>query len=179
MRDSHLATSDVTNIQRKTLPAGAEQKLPQWQVALLVIAISGAISSCLLACRFNLENYSKANAFSWRSSSPSQTDYLGRAKHILRSTPLIDGHNDFPFVLRAQVRNKIYGLDFQSMHLLSHTDLFKMKQGILGGQFWSVWVPCPGQLEDENPGMINFSQPASSRNRVPQIDEPSVCCFIS
>lgn len=35
-------------------------------------------------------------------------DYSLRTDNILKSTPLIDGHNDLPYLLRLELRNKIY-----------------------------------------------------------------------
>lgn len=47
-----------------------------------------------------------------RSHTPipvlEQGDYAARTEMILRSTPLIDGHNDLPFVLRLELHNQIY-----------------------------------------------------------------------
>jgi hypothetical protein len=43
-----------------------------------------------------------------------------------------------------------------------------MKDGMMGGQFWSVYVPCP---EDLVPG-VDLNDP---NKRVPDINEPSVC----
>ena len=99
-----------------------------------------------------------------------ETDYLGRAKRILRKTPLIDGHNDFPFLLRQQLKGKIYGHDFETTRLTSHTDFQKMKEGMMGGQFWSVFVPAP---EDLIPG-TDINDP---NKRVPGLNEPNVCTF--
>lgn len=73
-------------------------------------------------------------------------DNRQRAELILRTTPLIDGHNDFPMLLRHQLRNQIYGHDFQSANLTSHTDIQKMRRGRLGGQFWSVFIACSEDL---------------------------------
>lgn len=96
------------------------------------------------------------------------TDYLNRAKEILKSTPLIDGHNDFPFLLRQQLKGKIYDHNFRDERLSCNSDFQKMKQGMMGGQFWSVFVPCP---EDLVPGVdlddIN--------KRIPGLNEPNVC----
>lgn len=36
-------------------------------------------------------------------------DYQARAARILSETPLIDGHNDLPFLVRLQLNNQIYG----------------------------------------------------------------------
>jgi membrane dipeptidase len=96
-----------------------------------------------------------------------EDDYAGRAKQVLRSTPLIDGHNDFPFLIRQQLRNKIYDTDFKKERLTSHSDFEKMREGKMGGQFWSVYVSCP---EDLVPGV----DLTDVNKRVPEIDEPSV-----
>lgn len=87
----------------------------------------------------------------WRQHSSTKAkeeplepdDYLGKARRILRSTPLIDGHNDFPFLLRQQLKGKIYGHDFETTRTGNHSDFQKMKEGMVGGQFWSVYVPAP------------------------------------
>ena len=36
------------------------------------------------------------------------TDYALRTERILSTTPLIDGHNDLPYLLRIELQNKIY-----------------------------------------------------------------------
>lgn len=95
-------------------------------------------------------------------------DYLGRAKRVLQSTPLIDGHNDFPFLLRQQLHGQIYGYDFENETMTSHTNFQKMKDGMMGGQFWSVYVPCP---EDLVPG-VDLLDP---NRRIPDLNEPNVC----
>lgn len=35
-------------------------------------------------------------------------DYVARTDMILRTTPLIDGHNDLPLLLRLELHNQIY-----------------------------------------------------------------------
>lgn len=42
------------------------------------------------------------------SRAPDSTDYAARTQHILSSTPLIDGHNDLPYLLRMEIQNQIY-----------------------------------------------------------------------
>jgi membrane dipeptidase len=103
-----------------------------------------------------------------KKESIDPNDYLRRAKRVLQRTPLIDGHNDFPFLLRQQLHGKIYDHNFENETLTSHTDFRRMKDGMMGGQFWSVYVPCP---EDLVPG-VDLNDP---NKRVPDINEPSVC----
>jgi hypothetical protein len=40
------------------------------------------------------------------------SDYVSRTERILTTTPLIDGHNDLPFLLRLQLQNQIYDDNF-------------------------------------------------------------------
>ena len=64
---------------------------------------------------------------------------------ILKETPLIDGHNDLPWQCRKRFKNHIskvpLGEGTQNLSPPMHTDLPRLAQGKLGGQFWSVYVP--------------------------------------
>lgn len=42
------------------------------------------------------------------SHSIETTDYVARTDQILNTTPLIDGHNDLPYLLRLELQNRIY-----------------------------------------------------------------------
>ncbi|HEX6871729.1 MAG TPA: dipeptidase [Micromonosporaceae bacterium] len=67
-----------------------------------------------------------------------------RISTLLQQAPVIDGHNDLPWALRHRVRYDFDALDIgqdQSGAGL-HTDLPRARSGGLGGQFWSVFVPC-------------------------------------
>jgi len=46
--------------------------------------------------------------YSFQGQKIDALDYEGRVKHILDTTPLIDGHNDLPYLLRIELQNKIY-----------------------------------------------------------------------
>ncbi|KAI1414744.1 membrane dipeptidase-domain-containing protein [Hypoxylon sp. FL1857] len=84
------------------------------------------------------------------------TNYALRTKRILETTPLIDGHNDFPWLLRVELHNRIYDGRFNpKQRLLGHTDISRMRQGMMGGQFWSVHVKCDAaQKHFEDPSWI-------------------------
>ncbi|WP_127131009.1 dipeptidase [Georgenia sp. SYP-B2076] len=58
---------------------------------------------------------------------------------VLRTTPLIDGHNDWPLVLRARAGYSVEGLDEPRAEF--HTDIPRLRAGRVGAQFWSVFVP--------------------------------------
>jgi membrane dipeptidase len=73
-------------------------------------------------------------------------DLALRARDMLGRFPLIDGHNDLPWALRARTRpdggdpNQVtFDLDAPAGGL--HTDLPRLAAGRVGAQFWSVYVP--------------------------------------
>ena len=83
------------------------------------------------------------------------TDYAARTKRVLKQVPLIDGHNDLPWMLRVELHNRIYDGKFNPRQkLLGHTDVQRMRQGMMGGQFWSVYVHCDAaQKHFEDPSV--------------------------
>ena len=65
-------------------------------------------------------------------------------REVLREVPLIDGHNDAPWAIRSRVSNHLGDFDFADTTALEremHTDLNRLREGGVGGQFWSVWIP--------------------------------------
>ncbi|MDZ4369975.1 MAG: dipeptidase [Phenylobacterium sp.] len=72
-----------------------------------------------------------------------------RVDRVLARTPLIDGHNDVPWTLRARVGIHPEKLDFASdtSHIRAPggpgmmTDIPRLRAGKVGGQFWSVYIP--------------------------------------
>ncbi|MET1110303.1 MAG: dipeptidase [Allosphingosinicella sp.] len=69
-----------------------------------------------------------------------------RVERILRTSPVIDGHNDLPWEIRDAYDNwrKPLDLDADTSKLEARlqTDLPRMKNGGMGAQFWSVWIPA-------------------------------------
>jgi membrane dipeptidase len=84
------------------------------------------------------------------AAAPPSTDYAARVARLLKATPLIDGHNDWPEMLRAKAgagrwtKDLRAGLDKTKPSY--NTDIARLRQGMVGGQFWSVWVSA-GQPE--------------------------------
>ncbi|KAJ6787564.1 hypothetical protein PWT90_00647 [Aphanocladium album] len=83
--------------------------------------------------------------------------FEGRARSILSTTPLIDGHVDFPIGIRGAYGNRIEAAAFRGAFengtLPGHVDLHRLRQGFSGGAFWSVYAPCPkdgSDFSDEN-----------------------------
>ena len=71
----------------------------------------------------------------------AQSD-LERARRILREVPLVDGHNDLPWQYEKRVENHLDRIDIRSSQPSLHTDIPRLRQGGVGGLFWSVYVPA-------------------------------------
>ncbi|MEE8459849.1 MAG: dipeptidase [Phycisphaerales bacterium] len=95
---------------------------------------------------------------------PTDGDLLERARNILHHTPLIDGHNDTPWQYRKRVDLKLDGLDFagdlSTLDPPMHTDLDRLRQGGVGAQFWSVYIPVS----------VRGGKPGDTRTVIEQID---------
>jgi membrane dipeptidase len=79
------------------------------------------------------------------AANAQDTQGEARAREILRTTPLIDGHNDLPWALRQGYASDPYGVDLNtdlSASTRLHTDIPRLRSGGVGGQFWSVYVPA-------------------------------------
>ncbi|XP_008291322.1 dipeptidase 1-like, partial [Stegastes partitus] len=83
----------------------------------------------------------------WVSSTSAQEPFMTRALQLMSETPLIDGHNDLPWQLLAQFNNELNKVDLHTLQT-THTNIPKIKQGRLGAQFWSAFVPCDTQYKD-------------------------------
>ncbi|MBV8496600.1 MAG: dipeptidase [Gammaproteobacteria bacterium] len=73
-----------------------------------------------------------------------------RIERILAATPLIDGHNDLPWEIRARFNSDLSKIDLSvstaalpapadSPALM--TDIPRLRRGHVGAQFWSVYIP--------------------------------------
>ena len=79
----------------------------------------------------------------------AQNDVLTRARALHRQVPLIDGHNDFPWALRENnTERDLNKLDIRVSQPKIHTDIPRLREGGVGGQFWSVFVPVTMQGQE-------------------------------
>ena len=78
-----------------------------------------------------------------QAQQPIDPKVQARIDRILKKTPLIDGHNDIAEQLSENYRRSIDGLasgtDQRPEHPLM-TDMARLHQGRVGGQFWSVYI---------------------------------------
>ena len=86
----------------------------------------------------------------------SAQDYRAQALRILRTTPLIDGHNDIPDAIRE--RGGLDSVDFTVLQPRLMTDIPKLRAGGVGAQFWAAYVPVTTIHEGEHPAVYALEQ---------------------
>ena len=76
------------------------------------------------------------------SGEPAQDAALAHAREFLKQHPLIDAHNDLPWVIREKGTppRDVAAYDL-SVRTTGDTDIPRLREGGVGGQFWSVWIP--------------------------------------
>ena len=92
-------------------------------------------------------------------------DHVEIARRVLSRTPLIDGHNDLPWEIRERVPAPV---DVRAYDLRArtpgHTDIERLRRGMVGGQYWSVYVSC--NAVREGAARIQLEQIAIARGIV-------------
>jgi membrane dipeptidase len=114
------------------------------------LCLRGILSLILLA--------GTASSAAAQNASQSPTDpYLARARRVLRQTPLIDGHNDLPWRIREDsvARGRVDAYDLRK-HTAGHTDFERLRKGMVGAQFWSVYTP--GEYADSGYARVQLEQ---------------------
>jgi membrane dipeptidase len=78
-------------------------------------------------------------------------------KKLLRNTPLVDGHNDLPWAMREAAKNPldVVAYDLRTT-TAGMTDIARLRKGMVGGQFWSVYIP--GEVRDSGYARIQLEQ---------------------
>jgi membrane dipeptidase len=83
-------------------------------------------------------------------AAAEDTGFHARVVRILKVTPLIDGHNDLPWEIRERFKSGLAAVDLTSDtsklpvppdSAALMTDIPRLRTGMVGGQFWSVWIP--------------------------------------
>jgi membrane dipeptidase len=84
------------------------------------------------------------------SSATAEND-AQRVARVLAQTPLIDGHNDLPWELRTRFGGDLTRVDLAASTVALPppagspplmTDIPRLRQGQVGAQFWSVFIPA-------------------------------------
>lgn len=77
------------------------------------------------------------------ANPPAADAMLERALALLERAPLIDGHNDLPYVIRFDraAKGDVAAYDLTRVHAETDTDIPRMRAGRLAGQFFAAYVP--------------------------------------
>jgi membrane dipeptidase len=66
---------------------------------------------------------------------------LARAFAILDRSPLIDGHNDLPILIRRDAAGDVARYDLAVRSPKRDTDIPRLREGRIAAQFWAAFVP--------------------------------------
>lgn len=69
--------------------------------------------------------------------------HFTRALRLLAESPLIDGHNDLPWVIRAdpEARGDVAAFHLDQRRNSGDTDIPRLRDGRVAAQFWAAFVP--------------------------------------
>ena len=72
-----------------------------------------------------------------------QDTALAQARALLERVPLLDGHNDLPWVIRIdpEARGDVLAYDLRRAHQKGDTDIPRLREGLVGAQFWAAFQP--------------------------------------
>lgn len=82
---------------------------------------------------------------------------LARVRRLLRSVPLIDGHNDLAWRIRTHGKPPMDVAAYELRETTSgHTDLERLVRGQVGAQVWSVFLP--GDIKESGFARVQLEQ---------------------
>jgi membrane dipeptidase len=91
--------------------------------------------------------------------SPAGDAEHAKARELLKRHPLIDGHNDLPWVIRESGKPPrdvdAYDLNRRTP---GDTDIARLREGGVGGQFWSVYVPSSTDAGERGYARLQLEQ---------------------
>jgi membrane dipeptidase len=98
-----------------------------------------------------------ASLFPLLLSAQSADPHMAKARRVLRAVPLVDGHNDLPWTIRndSSAPRDVQAYDLRRT-TPGHTDLARVKRGMLGAQFWSIYIP--GEIRDSGYARVQLEQ---------------------
>ncbi|XP_059986562.1 dipeptidase 3 isoform X1 [Lagenorhynchus albirostris] len=79
--------------------------------------------------------------------SPRASSLHERARALMRDFRLVDGKNHLPLFLKQHFRNELQEGNLRNFSL-GQTSLDKLRDGLVGAQFWSAYAPCHTQDQD-------------------------------
>ena len=106
----------------------------RWVLALLLLALS-------------------PTGLSWADDAqPSRKPVVltEHAKELHRSALVFDGHNDLPWEVRTKAGGSWELADISTPQPRFHTDIPRLREGNVGAQYWSVYVPAETRLKGQS-----------------------------
>src|SRR6267378_5741276 len=82
--------------------------------------------------------------------------YRTRALAILKTVPLVDGHNDIADAIRE--RGGLDSVNFAVNQPKLMTDIPRLRSGAVGGQFWAAYVPVTTMDSGPHPAVYALEQ---------------------
>jgi membrane dipeptidase len=109
--------------------------------------------------------------------SEAQDQHLETARRVLRAVPLVDGHNDLPWYIRMDLPQAPRDIEAYDLRrpTSGNTDLARLQRGMVGGQFWSVYVP--GDYRDSGYARVQLEQIDIARRviaKYPDVLQPAL-----
>lgn len=90
-------------------------------------------------------------------AAAQEDEALAHARALLKTVPLIDGHNDLPWEIRD---SRAAPRDVQAYDLTvatqGNTDIARLRAGEVGAQFWSIYIP--GEDKDSGYARVQLEQ---------------------
>jgi len=136
----------------------------RWQTAVAVVsqlAMPAVLVGSLPASASAQSAAKPATPAAKNAGQPLQSASLeARVAHVhalLKTTPLVDGHNDLPWAMREYANAPLDVVAYDlTKPTKGMTDLSRLRKGHIGGQFWSVYVP--GEVRDSGYARIQLEQ---------------------
>jgi membrane dipeptidase len=130
------------------------QPVARLRGARAVLVLAGLLGGAACAARTPAASTGPAGA-----SASSNDPHMARALRVLATTPIIDGHNDLPWAIRQHPTHPrdVAAYDIRArVPAPGQTDLPRLRQGRVGAQFWSVYIP--GDLADSGNARVQLEQ---------------------
>ena len=106
-----------------------------------------------------------------QAPTPASDPNMARALRVLRTSPVIDGHNDLPWRIREDT---VHYRDVDAYDLRGRTagmtDIERLRRGHVGGQFWSIYIPGEPRDSTYHASGAVVSTPGYARAQLEQID---------
>lgn len=135
-----------------------------------------ALRAAVVAATCTLPLQACAQAAGSAAAPAPSAAHLALAERVLRAVPLVDGHNDLPWAIRNDSAAPMDVLRYDlRQRTAGHTDIARLRAGMVGGQFWSVYIPGEDATKALGYARVQLEQIDIARRvmaRYPDVLEP-------